>query len=314
MQLIESYLFEVGRYLPDDQRDDILTELRSSLEEEVREASGTDNPDREQIETVLNKHGHPINVASSYKEPRYLIGPELYPAFIETLSTIFTVSIIIVASLQLLGWVTSGWTTGLYGFISNIVRLSLWLLALTVIIFATLEYYGERVGWYDNWKASSLSLTAPTSFNRSDIMTNLFTEGVFLVWWNDVLQLQNWIPEMADRFVVNFSEVWAPLYWPVNILFGLWFVVHAYTLLNRRWTRPAVLGEIVLSVLGIALCLYLIVQPDLITFSGEIQEFDLLERSLRVSLVVIASIIGWDLWQAVKLWNEGPSPGLQQNS
>ncbi len=109
MQLIESYLFEVGRYLPDDQRDDILGELRSSLEDEARELAGTDTPTREQIETVLNKYGHPINVASGYKEPRYLIGPELYPAFIETLSTIFTVSLIIVVSLQLLTWVTSGW-------------------------------------------------------------------------------------------------------------------------------------------------------------------------------------------------------------
>ena len=109
MQLIESYLFEVGRYLPEDQRDDILSELRSSLEEEIREAAGTDTPNREQIETVLNRYGHPINVASAYKEPRYLIGPELYPAFIETLSTVFTVSVIIVVSLQMLTWVTSGW-------------------------------------------------------------------------------------------------------------------------------------------------------------------------------------------------------------
>ncbi len=304
MQLIESYLFEVGRYLPDDQRDDILGELRSSLEDEARELAGTDTPTREQIETVLNKYGHPINVASGYKEPRYLIGPELYPAFIETLSTIFTVSLIIVVSLQLLTWVTSGWATGAWGFAGNLMRLSLWLVALTVIIFATLEYYGERVGWYDNWKASSLSTTAPTSFDRSDIMTNLFSEGVFLLWWNNVLIVQNWIPGLADQFTVSLSEVWDPLLWPINIVVGLWFVVHAYTLLKRRWIRPALLGELVLCVLGIVLCAYLVIQPELITFNGEVEGFDLLERSLRISLLVIAGIIGWDLWQATKLWKQ----------
>lgn len=307
MQLIESYLYEVGRYLPEDQRDDILGELRSSLEEEVRELTGTADPTREHIETVLNKYGHPINVASGYKEPRYLIGPELYPAFIETLSTIFTVSVIIVVSLQLLTWVTSGWATGIWGFAENLVRLGLWLVALTVIIFATLEYYGERVGWYDNWKASSLSLTAPTSFNRSDIMTNLFTEGVFLLWWNDVLIVQNWIPGLADKFTVSLSETWAPLVWPVNVIVGVWFLVHGYTLLKRRWVRPAIVAEIALCALAILLCAHLVVQPDLITFTGEIEEFDLLERSLRISLLVIAGIIGWDLWQATKLWQQSNS-------
>jgi len=302
MQLIESYLHEVGRYLPEEQRDDILVELRSSLEDEVRESAGTDNPTRNQIETVLNKFGHPINVASAYKEPRYLIGPELYPAFVETLSTIFTVSLIAVISLQLLTWVTHGWATGIWGFVENLVRLSLWLVAITVISFATLEYYGERIGWYDNWKASSLSLKPAATFNRSDVMTNLVTEGVFLMWWNSILVIQNWIPGLADKFVVSLSDVWAPLFWPINLLVGAWFVLHAFTLLTRRWTRPALLGEIVIGTLAFSVCIYIVAQPDLITVSGAVEGAVLMERSLRVSIVVVAVLIAWDWWQAFKQW------------
>ena len=301
MQLIESYLYEVGRYLPDDQRDDILGELRSSLEEEAREQTGSDTPTREQLEVIINKYGHPINVASAYKEPRYLIGPELYPAFVETLSTIFTVSVIIVVSLRLLTWVTNGWAADIWGFAENLIHLSLWLVAITVIGFAALEHYGEQVGWYDNWKASSLSLTSPTSFNRSDIMTNLFSEGVFLLWWNDVLVIHKWIPDLGDEIMATFSQVWAPFHWPINIVIGLWFCIHAYTLLKRRWYHPALLGEAVLCVVSIILCLYFFVQPQLLDVSGSVLNHQLMERSLKVSLLVIAGIIGWDLWQAIKL-------------
>ncbi len=304
MQLIESYLHEVGRYLPDDQRDDILVELRSSLEEEVREYAGTDEPGRNQIETVLNKSGHPINVASAYKEQRYLIGPELYPAFIETLSTIFTVSLIAVVSLQLLTWVTQGWATGIWGFAENLVRLSLWLVAITVISFATLEYYGERLGWYDNWKASSLSLKPAASFDRGDIMTNIVSEGVFLLWWNSVLVIQNWIPGLADKFTVSLSEVWAPLFWPINLIVGAWFVLHAFTLLKRRWTRPTLLGEIVLGALAFTVCIYLVSQPNLIAVSGAVEGKLLLDRSIRVTVGVVAVIIAWDWWQSFKQWKQ----------
>ncbi|MFK8031479.1 MAG: hypothetical protein AB8G18_14680 [Gammaproteobacteria bacterium] len=302
MQLIESYLHEVGRFLPQEQRDDILGELRISLEEEVTELAGTDNPTRDQVELVLNKYGHPINVASAYKEPRFLIGPELYPAFIETMSTVFTVSVVAVISLQMITWVTNGWGTGIGGFIENVIRLSLWLTAIIVISFATLEYYGERIGWFDNWKASSLSNIPATAPNRSDLMTNLVSEGVFLLWWNKILVLQNWIPGVEGRFTISLSEVWAALFWPVNILAGLWFIVHAFTLLHRHWTRPALVIEIAVSSIAFALCLYLVSQPELILTTGMIEAADLLERSLRVTIVVIAGFIAWDWWQAVKLW------------
>ncbi len=304
MKLIESYLHEVGRYLPENERDDVLGELRSSLEEEVREYAGTDEPTRNQVEHVLNKFGHPINVASAYKDPRYLIGPELYPAFVDTLSTIFTVSLIAVFSLQILTWVTQGWATGFWSFAENVIQLSLWLVAITVISFATLEYFGERIGWYDNWKASSLSLKPAASFDRGDIVTNLVSEGIFLLWWNSVLVVQNWIPGWEKTVGIGLSDIWTPLFWPVNVIVSTWFLLHAFILLRRRWSRPALLTEIVLDGLALALCIYLIVQPDLVTTQVEFEGEILLERSIRVTIGVIAVIIAWDGLQSWRMWKK----------
>lgn len=302
MQLIDSYLHEVGQYLPSEQRTDILAELRSQLEDEVLEEVG-DEPSREQIEAVLNRYGHPINVASSYKEPRFLIGPELYPAFIETISTVFVVSFVAVVSLQLLAWVTNGWSFGPGDLVQKLISVSLWLTGGTVVCFAVLEHYGERIGWYDNWTAKSLSLYVPAPLSRSDLATNLVTEGIFLFLWNGALNLRNWIPGENDRVFITLSEVWTILYWPVNFLVGAWLIVHAYTLVIRRWTRPALTLEVALGALGILTCLYILIQPDLVNVSGDVDGIELINRSAKVTVFVIACVIGWDTWQAFSRWN-----------
>ena len=77
MQLIESYLSEIERFLPAGQRADILGELRSSLEEQVLELAGDNEPGLDEQKTVINRLGHPMSIASGYQAQRYLIGPEL---------------------------------------------------------------------------------------------------------------------------------------------------------------------------------------------------------------------------------------------
>ncbi|MEM7082910.1 MAG: hypothetical protein AAF465_09255 [Pseudomonadota bacterium] len=299
MSLTDHYLYEVGRYLPDAQKSDILAELRSALEDEISEFGPA--PNREQIESVLDRRGHPQKVAEAYSEPRYLIGPELFPAFVQTLSTVLTVTIVIVVSLQLLTWVTSGFTTGFWSLFGNVLSLGGWLVAAIVIGFAVLEQYGERLDWYDNWSAATLRDAPPAPVNRSDVMTNLITEGVFLLWWNGALALQNWFPALGSEFTISLSSAWAPLYWPLNIIAGAAFVLHATTLVKRAWTRRALGIELLLCVAALLACVYLIAQPVLLSIDGLVEGSALLERSLRVTLMIIAAIITWDCWQAIRL-------------
>jgi len=81
MELIERYLQEIGRYLPTNKRADILSELRSSLDDTL-EARNNTSPTEDEVVQVLKEMGAPRKVAASYyPEGQYLIGPELYPFF-----------------------------------------------------------------------------------------------------------------------------------------------------------------------------------------------------------------------------------------
>jgi len=81
MELIERYLQEIGRHLPANKRADILSELRSSLDDSL-EARTNGQPSEEAIVQIIKEMGAPRKVAASYyPEGQYLIGPEMFPFF-----------------------------------------------------------------------------------------------------------------------------------------------------------------------------------------------------------------------------------------
>ena len=82
MNLVEEYLRAVGILLPKDQRDDITAELRDLILSriEARESELARPLTDDEVEQVLREIGHPLVVASRYREgPQSIVGPALYP-------------------------------------------------------------------------------------------------------------------------------------------------------------------------------------------------------------------------------------------
>lgn len=111
MQLVERYLQEVKRYLPADQREDILRELSANILSEMddRESSlGRPLAEDEQI-AVLRQQGSPVVVASRYRHDqraftfgRVIIGPALFPLYTKILTlnlciTVVSASVVTIA-------------------------------------------------------------------------------------------------------------------------------------------------------------------------------------------------------------------------
>jgi len=81
MNLIERYIYEVGRYIPRRKRGDILAELRSLLVDTLEDRFGQE-PSDAQIEDLLKEFGRPRDMAASYyPQSQFLVGPTLYPLF-----------------------------------------------------------------------------------------------------------------------------------------------------------------------------------------------------------------------------------------
>lgn len=93
MKLIERYLHEIGRHLPVKKRADILSELRSVLEDSLEAKAGPE-PTEADAAAVIKDMGAPRQVAAGYSPAnQYLVGPELYPLFRMVLGIVLLASI-----------------------------------------------------------------------------------------------------------------------------------------------------------------------------------------------------------------------------
>lgn len=307
MNIVTNYLAEVGRFLPEADRADILNELRSSIEEEITEQAEHErkSPNEVLASRVLKRFGHPIKVAGRYQPEKYLVGPGLYPAYIQTLKVVTVVAFCIQIFVALAIGQSSQWQIEPVALLKMSVETLFWAFAIVTTIFVFLEQSGERLNWYESWSPESLLRGELWTIKRSDIVTNLLAEAVLLLWWNDVLVLQNWIPALAD-IEIRLSPAWAAFFWPVNVVFSACVLLHAYVLVKGVWNRWTLATEITTCAAVLYIIGALLTSGELLRVAGESGAaiHGHLQNSARGAMLVIAAITAWDLWLAVKLYRK----------
>lgn len=91
MNLIDIYVQEVTRRLPEKNRKDIALELRSTIEDML-----PDDYNEEDVKTALKKLGSPAKLASGYLDrPMHLIGPRYFDVYVTLLKMIIPIAAVI---------------------------------------------------------------------------------------------------------------------------------------------------------------------------------------------------------------------------
>lgn len=85
--LVERYIYDVARRLPENERDEVRKELASNIADML-----PDNPGEQDVAAVLTNLGAPSKLAMQYRQkPRYLISPALYDNYIIVLKKVMLV-------------------------------------------------------------------------------------------------------------------------------------------------------------------------------------------------------------------------------
>lgn len=88
MNLIDLYIQEVTRRLPEKSRKDIALELRSTIEDSL-----PDDYTEEEVKAVLRKLGKPEVLANGYLDrPTHLIGPQFYGVYVQLLKLVMPIA------------------------------------------------------------------------------------------------------------------------------------------------------------------------------------------------------------------------------
>jgi HAAS domain-containing protein len=313
MDLLERYLASVRILLPTSKRDDIIAELRGALTERREERSSElgRTLTAEEDEQMLRGFGHPVVVAARYRQPQYLIGPDLFPLF----SFVLRLVLVVVVAATLLTGIMSAIASSLaVGPAVAKAVITAWNSALVAIgvvtlVFAGLQRHPPRAGLLTDWRVRDLpEFKKPRQPGWVHHVAGIVANVIFILWWLRVMPLSPAVPvESGHVLHIGLAPVWQTLYLPVLVLSLLAIAVHAVRLRRERGERLAACLDLVLQVGLLAItggALRAGHQAVVVSAGLPAQTVAAVEHglnvALQISLVVVLCValfrVGYDLW------------------
>jgi len=266
-ELIDRYLHQVGRYLPAQTRADITAELRSQIQDQLDDRYPAE-PTAEQVAAVLRELGSPRQMAASYREPQYLIGPDLYPMLIEVLRYGWLIIPPILVFLGLFGRMIAPTDTPLINWLLETlwatVQAALIFSGAVVLLFALVQRSGLDLSGGAAFDPLTLpAVNDPRTVERRDTAFSLAAGVVVMLVWLYFLRVGG----LTLRFdltnpgdVIPVPSVWMVLFIVVGVaLIGL----HLLVLWRNQWSAWLWLIETLIEAFG-SICLYFVFYQPLL--------------------------------------------------
>lgn len=313
--LIERYVHEVGRYVPQKERADIQAELRSQIHDQLEDRY-KGSPTEDDVAEVLRELGDPRRMATSYGGEQYLVGPALYPfmlmvlrrgwAFVPPIVVLVNVLLALFddEAVNLIGLLVQ---TGL-----NVVTAVFWFSAIVVMIFAIIERSGEGIeeitGEGKPFDPRNLPEVDEPGIDRFEAIFGVAI-GTFFTF---VLIYFLRVGGLTLIFSVNGTSgteiIPVPVPWLVALIalvIGQVFM-SLLALRRNRWTAPMLLVETALEVAGSVAVYHVLVVPlfdRLLTAVPTLANLPFFERLPEIILVfgIVINIVS-GISKLIKLW------------
>lgn len=331
MSLIERYIAEVGRHLPEKDRADIEAEIRSMLEDMIEErVHQTGRPmNDEMVAAVLEELGDPKLLAQKYASPkRYLIGPDWYDAYLETLKRVLATALpafaIVTFSLALAPG-RSDVTAAVEQAFGRVVDVAIGILFWVTVGFVIVERSeakprelgGAKQG---TWTVAQLpQLPKKRQISIGEALTSIVfvigvTAWVALPFFRTTFQGNESIPFLNP----DLRQSWLPLF---LVIAGLTLIHEVFKLVIGNWTPALTITNVILCLISIVYIIALVTTQEVINPAflatlneGGTDERDIAEWArwtINISAAVIIGIYIWDMINSIvmarRLNKQGPN-------
>jgi uncharacterized membrane protein len=144
MELIERYLQAVKFALPQEQREDIIKELRDNLLSQIEEKEaelGHPLSEDEQVE-LLKKLGSPMRLASRYRKQQYMIGATMFPIYWKVLKASLGLAFLVLVAASIATAAAGKTLMESLGVLFRYPGVALMTFAWITLAFSALEFFG----------------------------------------------------------------------------------------------------------------------------------------------------------------------------
>lgn len=317
MNLIDIYIQEVTRRLPEKSRADIALELRSTIEDMLPESYT-----EKEVKEVLKNLGNPASLASEYSDrPMYLIGPRYF----DTYMTLLKIVIPIVAILAFFVIVVENIITysgkedivngiinviililgqGIWGIISATIQTFFWI----TLVFAILERTDtskEKSPLTPSWKEwtpddlkSIPLISKEKKISNGDIFGSLLWIAIFIaVYFNasHLLGIYEKVQGKIQLIIPTFNQEILHSYLLIIIvalMIEITFVF--YKLILRQWTSKLAIMNAVRNIVSTIVFIVVFSTDQLINDDFYIYLEHLLHLTFELkNSVIIIIIVLW---------------------
>ncbi|WP_227396256.1 HAAS signaling domain-containing protein [Jeotgalibacillus aurantiacus] len=304
MNLIDAYVYEVTRRLPEKNRHDIGLELNSIISDMLPE-----HPTEQEVKDTLARMGDPMILAARYADrPMHLIGPGLFPSYVSVLKITMPIALSVITISIIIGEITafSGNTNVINTLIDAILSIGagIFSVAVQVLFWITAVFFMiERSGAVKDstplskWTPDELKKTAlpKRTISRTSLIGNLIWTAVWATAYFNASSLIG-IYINGDMTVPIFNEEILRLYLPVVIIFiAAEIAMTCYKWAVKVWTnRLAVINAVYNLIWTITAIVFLtnpnILHPDLASFLTDL---------FGGSAIETTNSINWAIWTTI---------------
>ena len=323
MSLINRYIAEVGRHLPEKDRSDIEAEIRSMIEDTLQErwerGHTATSADDHVITEILEQLGDPKLLAYKYAPPkRYLIGPDWYEGYIKVLQRVLFTAVPVVVVVRFILTLTQDpldFVNAIGEAAGDAFSVGIQILFWVTLVFVFLERSEEKPDDLSKSSSRAWTLAQLPDFPQKRQISVVETVMNIAV----LLFLLIWIalPFAVDRFQgepltvpflhPNLWNFWLPVFF---IIMALTLIHEMFKLKIGNWTPALTVTNVILGLISIAYIAVLVTTQDVInpeflaqlnrsTGSAELRET--VRWSIGISAAVTAGIYVWSMIDSIRL-------------
>ena len=324
MNLVDTYVYEVTRRLPQKNREDIGLELRSSIEDMLSE-----NPAEEEIKEALGKLGNPATLAASYRgKPMYLIGPNVYDPYIHILKIVNPIVIMVVTIINIIEAVfafqrndvimsilrASGETV--VDIILALIHTFFWITAVFFVIDRAVkeeDLTAKGTSWSPESLKNVVIIPAKKKITKFEIFFTLAWLAIFTLAYfyaDRMIGIYHSVEGQGLTFALPiFNQETLLSYWPAItfiILLELAFLIYEWRV--GQWTMSLFWMNTAIHLISIVVLIFIASNPDL--FNSELAPYlanlmDFSTQSISTALTVIWAVIIISTFAtyAVEVWD-----------
>ncbi|WP_226527035.1 HAAS signaling domain-containing protein [Metabacillus niabensis] len=335
MNLIEIYIQEVTRRLPEKSRSDIALELQSTIEDML-----PDNYHEEDVKKALEKLGSPVSLASGYRDqPMHLIGPRYFDVYMSLLKMILPIAAMI-SLISMLAEYFIGYTgseaiinvalqlmgEGIWRIIEVGMQVFFWV-TLTFAILERTDKGKEGIPLttsLQKWTPDDLKnityVPKKKAISKVEVFGGLMWTAIWATLYfyaNHLVGVYRGGSEGLEFKIPALNQDVLLQYWPiVVVVIGLEILLSLYKLIKGQWTKRIALFNTVVQLVGTSVFIIILLNPNLLSYEFTTFMADLFtinpnqfKSSLTGGILFIyilsAAISMYDGYKKAKIGTEG---------